>query len=314
MITNVEKFTEKFSSDFQAMLTPDNSFYLNTKGITSSDLTVNIPQFVTEIAAGADSDAALDVVLWEEGNKTVTQKRFKTKAYQVSDYKEFFTAQDQRQDCMDAMKAYIDTTIGNFAAYKFSPATTALVSTGTATRTTEVVGSTATVKTFVKADFIALKKAMAKTNLPGKWYALITPEVMGDLFAIDDFVKADSLGIQQSRLLSGEFADILGIRFFLRSPKLGANVSYKAVGSPAVITKQDIYGVVGAADAVGNTNVGGIICWNESALYSNKGLAKFYTNPADAIYQSDLISMQYSHGVEPVRTDNVGILFMAEGL
>lgn len=315
-IQNAEKFTEKFSKDFQALLTPDNSFYLNTKGETSSDLTINVPQYLTEIAGPSDvtSNAALDVVEYGEDNTTVTQKRFKTKAYQIVDYKEFFTAQDQRQNCMEAMKAFIDTRVGNFAAYKFSPATTTLKSTGTVTRTTEVVGSNATVKTFVKADFIAIKKAMAKTNLMGKWYALISPEVLGDLFAIDDFVKADSLGIQQSRLLNGEFADILGIRFFLRSPSSGANVSYKAVGSPAVITKQDIYGVVGAADTIGNTNVGGIIVWNEAALYSNKGLTKFYTNAADAIYQSDVLSMQHTYGVEPIKKSAVGVIFMAEGL
>jgi len=315
-IQNAEKFTEKFSKDFQKLLTPDNSFFLNTKGETSSDLTINIPQYLTEIAGPADatSNSALDVVEYGEDNATVTQKRFKTKAYQIVDYKEFFTAQDQRQNCMESMKAFIDTRVGNFAAYKFSPSATTLVSTGTVTRATEVVGSTATVKTFIKADFIAAKKAMAKTNLTGKWHALISPEALGDLFAIDDFVKADSLGIQQSRLLNGEFADILGIRFHLRAPSLGANVSYKAVGSPAVITKQDIYGVVGAADAVGNTNVGGIIFWNESALYSNKGLAKFYTNSADAIYQSDILSMQHTYGVEPVKKSNVGIIFVAEGL
>lgn len=314
MIENVEKFTEKFSNDFQAKLTPDNSFYLNTKGVTSTDYTVNIPQFVTEIAGGVDDESKLDVVLWEEGNKQVTQKRFKTKAYQVSDYKEFFTAQDQRNDCMEAMKSYIDTAIGNFAAYKFAPTTTTLKSTGTTTRATEVIGSTATVKTFVKADFIAAKKAMSKTNLPGKWYALISPEALGDLFAIDDFVRADQMGIQQSRLLSGEFADILGIRFFLRAPGLGANVAYAPAGSPAVLTKKDIYGTVGAADAVTSVTVGGIIFWNENALYSNKGMAKFYTNAADALYQSDLLSMQYSYGVEPIRTDGVGVIFLAEGV
>lgn len=316
MITNAEKFTEKFSSDFQALLTPDNSFYLNTKGETSSDLTINIPQYLTEIAAPSDvtSNAALDVVEYSEHNVTVTQKRFKTKAYQIVDYKEFFTAQDQRKNCMEAMKAFIDTKVGNFAAYKFAPATTTLVSTGAVTRTTEVVGSNATVKTFVKRDFINAKKAMAKTNLMGKWYALISPEALGDLFAIDDFVKADSLGIGQSRLYNGEFADILGIRFFLRAPSLGANVSYKPVGSPAVLTKQDIYGTVGTADSVGNTNVGGIIFWNESALYANKGLTKFYTNSSDALYQSDLLSMQHTYGVEPIKKSNVGIIFLAEGV
>lgn len=313
-IQNVEKFTEKFEKDFQGYLTPDNTFYLNTKGITSSDLSVNIPQFVTQIAAGADSDAALTVNLWEEGNKVVTQKRFKTQAYQISDYKEFFTAQDQRQDCMGAMKNFMDTQIGNFAAYKFAPTTTTLVSSGTLTRATEVIGSTATVKVYTKADIIKAKTAMSKTNLPGKWYCLASPEAIADLLAIDDFVKADSLGVQQSRLLNGEFADILGIRFFMRAPSLGANVAYRPIGSPEQITKRDIYGVVGTADAIDNDTVGALIFWNESALYANKGMIKTYITSQDAIYQSDLMSMQYTYGVEPIRTDNVGVVALVEGV
>lgn len=316
MIQNSEKFTERFSKDFQALLTPDNSFYLNTKGITSKDLSVNIPQYLTEIAAPSDvtSNAALDVVEWAEGNKTVTQKQFKTKAYQIVDYKEFFTAQDQRQDCMDSMKSFIDTQVGNFAAYKFAPETTELVSTGTATRASEVVGSSATVKVYTKADLIKAKTAMSKTNMTGKWYALATPEAIADLFQIDDFVKADSLGIQQSRLLNGEFADILGVRFFMRAPSLGANVVYDEVGSPGALTKIDAYGAVGAADSVTATSVGGIIFWNENALYSNKGMAKVYITAQDARYQSDLISLQHTFGVDPIRTDNQGIIVLAEGV
>jgi len=316
MIQNAEKFTERFEKDFQAFLTPDNSFYLNTKGITSSDLSVNIPQFLTEIAGPADvtSNGALDVVEWAEGNKVVTQSRFKTNAYQIVDYKEFFTAQDQRTDAMEAMKNFIDTKIGDFAAYKMSPATTALVTTGTTTRASEVLGSSATVKTITKADILSVKKAMGKSNLSGKWYCVATPEAIADLLAIDDFVKADALGVQQSRLLTGEFADILGIRFFMRAPVLGANVVYDEAGSPGVLTKLDVYGAVGAADAVTSTSVGGLIFWNENALYSNKGLAKTYITAGDARYQSDLLSMQYSFGLEPIRTDNVGCIALVEGV
>jgi hypothetical protein len=316
-LNNATKLTEKFSADFQKMLTPDNSFYLNTKGETSADISVNIPQFLTEIAGPSDatSNGPLDVVEWVDDNLVVTQKRFRTKAYQIVDFDAFFAAQDQRMNAMDAMKNFIDSKIGDMAAYKF--ATNAqnkiVYTTGTVTRATGVVGSTATVKTITEKDMIAVRTLMGKSNMPGQWYALMSPEQIGDLLNIANFTTADKLGIQ-SKLISGQFADILGIKIFQRAPRLGANVAYEQAGDPGTSTKVDIYGTIGTAAAVTATTVGAAIFWNENALYSAKGLAKAYVTAGDARYQSDLLSLNYTFGVEAIRKDGVGLIALVEDI
>ena len=309
-ITNAVKYSERFEKDFQKFLTPDNSFYLNTKGITSTDLTVNIPQYYSTVTGPADmtSTSALSIVDWTQDNKVVTQKIFKSNAMRVNDFEDTFTSNDQRADVMDAMKGWVDTKIGNFAAYKIAPATATIFTSGTATRASSLIGSTNTVKVAVKADWIAVRTEIAKTNLNGgKWYGLIDPSMLGDLFAIEDFVRADATGQALSQLMTGQFADILGIRLFVRQGGYGANVAYTSGG-----TLQDVYGAVGTADVIGATMVGGSIFWNDAAVYANKGMAKIYADIDNPVYQSDLYSMQYTFGMEKIRTDNVGCIALVE--
>ena len=313
-INNASKLTEKFSADFQKFLTPENIFFYNTKGETSSDISVNIPQFLTQIAGPTDptSDDALDVVKWANDNKVVTQKRFRTKAYQIADFEEFFTAQDQRMNAMEAMQDFIQTSIGNYAAYKFASDTNIVQTTGTSTRTSSVIGSSATVKKITEADMIAVHSAMAKFNMPGKWYAVLSPDQIADLLEIGNFTTADKTGIN-SKLLSGEFAEILGIRIFQRQANYGANVAFDSVGTPGTLTKMDIYGAVGAASAITATMQGAGIFWNENALYQAKGLAKAYVE-SSAIYQSDILSLNYTFGVEPIRNDGKGLVTLVEAV
>lgn len=301
---------EKFESDFQAMSTPDNTFFLSFKGISGNALTVNVPQWLTDVSdldATAEGSAA-SATLWAEKSIAVTQKKFRSKALVISDWNEFFTSQSMRKDAMESLKAAMDTAIGNYAAYQLakaatvSSATDIIFTTGTTSRNTEVSGSTALVKKIVKADILKVKEAMGKTNLTGKWNCLITPTALSDLFEINEFVTANQLGEAQSRLLNGEFAEIMGIRFYQRSGKFNANFAFAQVASPASNTLKDIYGVAGAADTIDNSYVGGVLFWNENAAYFNRGISKVYANEANALYQGDLISLQEGYGVEVIKT------------
>lgn len=310
-IQNAEKFKERFESDFQKYLTPENTFFLNTKGKVSSDVSVNVPQYLTTIAAGHLGTTALDQNVWSEDNKVITQKRFRTQAYQIDDYKEFFTAQDMRGDAMDAIKSFLDTAVGNYAAYQMGATAPAhqLFTTGATTsgRATSIVGSSATVQRITLADMLKVRTLMGKSNLPGKWYGLMDPAQIEDLLSISSFTDADKLGIQ-SKLVSGQFADILGIKIFERSPVLGGNIAY---GGTAYEIK-DIYGTQGAADAVAATDVSAAIFWNDSALYSNRGMMKTYIVAGDANFQSDILSAQYSFGLDKIRKDGVGVIALIE--
>lgn len=315
-ILNTEKLTERFEKDFQKYLTPSNTFWMNTKGISNSaNYTVNIPQYLTEIAANSDASAlTLDVVEWREDNKTVTQSTFKTKAYQIDSVKEFFTEQDMRNDCLVAIKDFMDTKIGDFAAYKLASATSGntVFTTGSATRTTEVLNSNATVKKIAKADIIAVKKLIGKSNMPGKWFCLLTSDAMADLFEIDDFVKADSTGNAQSALINGEIATLMGINFFLRDPKSGANVAYTNTTGSTVATKVDINAVVSTGITVTNDTVGGLIFWNENAAYKNQGLLDVNVSYKDAYHAADALSAVYTYGLEPIRSDYAGLIALVE--
>lgn len=301
---------EKFESDFQAMSTPDNSFYLSMKGSQGNAITVNVPQWLVDVSdldATAEGSAA-STTLWAEKSIAVTQKKFRSKALVISDWNEFFTSQSMRKDAMESLKAAMDTAIGNYVAYQLAKAATVssstdiIFTTGTTTRTTEVTGSNATVKKIVKADILAVKEAMGKTNLTGKWNCLITPTALSDLFEINEFVTANQLGEAQSRLLNGEFAEIMGIRFYQRSGRKNANFAFSQVKSPAANTLKDIYGVAGTADTIDNSYVGGVLFWNENAAYFNRGISKIYANEANALYQGDLISLQEGYGIEVIKT------------
>lgn len=301
---------EKFESDFQAMSTPDNSFYLSFKGQASNAITVNVPQWLVDVSDldATSEGSAASTTLWAEKSIAVTQKKFRSKALVISDWNEFFTSQSMRKDAMESLKAAMDTAIGNYAAYQLakaatvSSATDIVFSTGSTSRTTEVTGSSASVKKIVKADILKVKEAMGKTNLTGKWNCLITPTALSDLFEINEFVTANQLGEAQSRLLNGEFAEIMGIRFYQRSGKFNANFAFSQVASPAANTLKDIYGVAGTADTIDNSYVGGVLFWNENAAYFNRGISKVYANEANALYQGDLISLQEGYGVEVIKT------------
>jgi hypothetical protein len=301
-IENVVKYAEKFSKEFQRFLTPDNSFYLNTRGIASNALSVNIPQHLTLIESGDPSGTN---VKWDEGNKAVTQVKFRTKPLVIEDWDEFYTSQSMRRDALESFKYWADTQVGNFAAYKFAENTT--IPTTGSPRASSLIGSTASVQAIEKADMLNVRKALAKANLPGKWFGLCDAEAISDLLNISEFTTSDKIAMQ-SKLVSGQFADILGIRIFERNPSLGANVAYTNV--PA---KSDVYGVDGVADAVAitDTSAAGIF-WINSALYHNKGINKMYINKGDANAQGDVLSMLMGYGVDPIRTDKAGLVVLRE--
>lgn len=314
-IQNAEKFMERFEKDFQKYLTPENTFWMNTKGVTSSDLSVNVPQYLTTIAGPTDptSTDALNVNIWSESNKVITQKRFRSQAYQIDDYVEFFTSQSLKMDAIGAIKDFIDTAIGNYAAYQFASqkAATQVFTSGTATRTSSVVGSTATVKRIVEADMLKVRTLIGKSNMSGKWFGLVSADQMEDLLSITNIVTADKTGLNESSFLTGRIVTVLGITIFERNPSLGANVAYEVSGTTATIN--NIYNVPGAATGATTTaSRGAAIFWNEKALYSNKGLMKTYVNGSDAVYQGDILSTNYAFGVDKIRTDEVGVISLIE--
>lgn len=316
-ITNVEKFSEKFEKEFQKYLSASEQsmFWTQVKGVSnSSAYTVNIPQYLTEIEANSSNSAiSPDVVEWRENNKTVTQTTFKTKTYQVSSINEFFTENNMREDCMVAIKDFMNVKIGDFAAYKMATtqAGNIILTSGTG-RTTGVIGSTATVKSITKQDFLNVKMKMAQSGVSGKWKCLITPTALNDLFLIDDFVKADALGTAQSRLLNGEFASILGIDFYVRHAKYGASVAYTNVTGSTTATKADIYNIESSGNTIGNDHVEATLFWNDGSLYKNQGLVDINISTKDAYHHADAISALYTFGLEPIRTDLAGIITLVE--
>jgi hypothetical protein len=329
-VNNSEAFKQRFESDFQKLLIPDNTFYLNTKGISSSDLSVNIPQYLTQVTGPADvhTTGPLDIQQWSEDNKVVTQSRFRTIAYAIDDYKAFFLAQDLRLDAMLSIKNYLDTAVGNYAAFKMSStkASTQVFTTGSGTtetfgqitvqtRPSSAVGSTATVKRITQSDMLKVKTLMSKSNMIGKWCALLSPEQVEDLFSIAQFSNYFALG-QLSKLQSGEFADILGIKIFMRAPRLGANAIYTNTTVSGVTTAvlNDAYNTVTSGNTVGVNDSGAAIFWNENALYANRGLMKTYIQPQVAAYQADLLSAQYTFGIDKIRIDEVGVIALIESL
>jgi hypothetical protein len=306
------KYQEKFEKEVQGYLVPDNSFWKKMRGVVSKELTAHIPQYDT-IVEGNAASYPLSIVDWANNNNIVIQKEFISKAYRIGDYENFFTSQDMKSDLMKSMVEYFDTAIGNFACYKLAAVDAAfqVFTTGTATRDTSVVGSSESVKKITMADMLKVRTKMAQSNLTGKWFGVMDSVQIEDLLAISEFTTAEKLGIR-SRLLDGQFVDILGIKIYERNPILGANVAYASTTSPDAFGIVDIYGAVGTADAVTNLTVAGSVFYNENAIYTARGLAKIYANGEQALYQGSLVSGKYTFGIEKARTDKAGCITLIE--
>lgn len=315
MITNVEKFQEKFEKDFQKYLTPANTFYLNTKGVSNSNaISVNIPQYLTQIEGATDVDSPFaEYQKWQEGNKVVTQSKFRSKTSYIDDVTEYFTAQDMRMDAMQSLKDYMDTVVGNYAAFKMAStsAATQVKTSGTATRPSALNGSTQTVKKITLDDLLEVRAIMGKSNLSGKWYAVMDSVMITDLLSIPEITDYDKTGAMTA-LADGKPFPIFGITIFERHAKKGANVAYGTV-SPNIDELKNVYAVPGTAtDAVATTDVAGAIIWNENALYANRGLVKTYISEADADVNAARFNALYTFGLDKIREDEVGVISLIE--
>ena len=328
-----------FSRDLQKNLFPDNAFYKRSKkDAPSSAESIDIPQAQQQAAAvignvqidydnaGNNLAAAdkLDPIKRINTLKTYANQNFFVPPVVIDkNNQDGELSYSKQQEIREEMSLELNTQVANYAAVKWSPATVARMvkTTGTATRTCEVVGGHAgQVKRAVLADILNVKGLFQKMNLPaGKLYALPTPAFWNDIMNIPEFRDFEKTGMD-TLLKQGTIGRWLGIDWY--EPRwnegLGANIVYddavpatpvKIDYTPAVVGGRTVQVLVPNA-----TSVGGVLFWHEKMVRRSEGNVNVYYDPNNPEYQADIISSNVRFGASSGRSDEKGVVALIETL
>ncbi|MCK4499990.1 hypothetical protein KAU11_05790, partial [Candidatus Babeliales bacterium] len=318
-----------FSKDLQKNLFPDNAFYKRSKkDPASSANSIDIPQSQSQARAKIgnvqiDYDTAGNNL--SDADSLTAIKRINTLLNYIN--QNFFVppviidknnqdgelSYEKQAQIREEFADEINTQVANYAGVKWAPtvAGNILKTTGTATRTSLVVGGYAgLVKRIVKQDLLNLAKAAKKQQkMGGKWYILPTVEQWEDIMLIPDFVDFEKTG-NQTMLKNGVIGTWLGFQWLepRQNDDLEANVIYDTV-VPAAPTKVDY---IGAVDADGRTifavtptvtSVSALLAWNDKMVRRSEGTVKSYFTKDDPLYQADILSANVRFGASFGRSD-----------
>ena len=190
---------QKYDRELQKNLFPSNEFYSRSRvdgGIAPNVETVNIPESgaAPDVNIGVPSSFPLSISQRTDSSKSYSVRQLYTEPILITDEEEILTDYQKLQDISQDHAAAINKQAANIAAYEWGNTgggSRIILTTGTGSRATELVGATGSVKKITKADIFNVKKQLMKDNLPNLdgLSALITPAQYNDLLEIEDFEK-----------------------------------------------------------------------------------------------------------------------------
>lgn len=302
---------KKFSNELQKQLFPDNAFYKKSRvetGIGADVETVDIP-IAGDVGNALSGNPVLPVAITTrtDNTKSYTVSPLYTKPYLVTREESIVLNYDKIQDVAMSLAMSVNTRAANIAATEWGSTLNIVRTTGTATRTSAVTGTTGTRKRIVKADMLNVRKTFNKMNLPelGKEsiWGILTPEMVDDLFLISEFVEADKTG-ELSKLINGELAYILGMNLLMRN---------NGVNSTGVMYSVDASTKRTVDEALAVTDNAAAIFWHKAMVRRAEGHAKTIINrDAPGYLGGTIIENVVRFGAAFDRTDQKGIVALVE--
>jgi len=303
----------KYDKMLNKVLFPDNSFYKNSMTDEAKFKTIEIPESGVSGTASVGDYASLPLPIVKRTDSVTsytTDEVYITNPVVIEREDGILLPYSKQKDVVNAFGQILNTKIADIAATNFAPTSTVLenvvVSTGTATRTTSLVGSTVTAKRIVLADLLAIREYFNKTNLleGDQVFGLLTPDQITDLFLIDELVDYDKTG-ELSKLRNGELGIILGMKLKMRwNDTLGSvGVFYDNVGAKKAL-----------GSAVVATDRAAAIFWKNSAVRRAEGFAQTVINKNAPGYKGGtILEAMVRFGATINRTDEKGVAAIYEG-
>ena len=153
-----------------------------------------------------------------------------------------------------------------------------------------------------------------KVPLEGR-VMLVPVTMLPQLFKMDEFIKYDWISDRNGMpVKSGVIGNILGMEVEVDLDDSPVQYDNTATPVPQVLVPDDDGSAGGVSFAGGASNNLSIMLWHPKFVTRAKGIAKVFIDLDNAEYQSDIMSANCIAGGSKLRSDNVGVVNIVEGL
>lgn len=233
---------------------------------------------------------------------TYSLNEYTTDPVLITDFDEIQTSYMKRQSVLGQHIGAVNERIGTEVAYEWSPSASAdliLRTTGSATSVLPNATATGTRLLVTKEDISRMARKLDLDNAPKNDRVLVLPTSMYyELFSIDALVRND-YG-RAVNLIDGQVNEIFGFKVFVRPEVVLFN------NATAGVKK-----AVGSADAT--TDCYGAIAFQKNSVAQALGSIKVFADEDKPEYYGSVLSAMVMHGASKTRTDNKGIVALAQG-
>lgn len=294
---------EVWISDIQETLFQGSEFIMQGTDHSAfvSNKVVHVPQSGSMSAIEKNrSSLPATIAQRTDTELTYTLNDYTTDPVLITDLDELQTSYAKRQSVLRQHLDALNERIGNEVAYEWAPSgSTSLVlrTTGGATSLKPNATATGTRNLITKEDVSKMARKLDLDNVPKNDRILLLPTSMYyELFSTDALIRND-FG-RALNMVNGQATEIFGMKVFVR---------------PQVVLFNDTTGkkAVGSADAV--TDCYGAIAFQKNAVAQALGSIKVFANEDLPEYYGSVFSAQVFHGAKMLRSDNKGVVAMAQG-
>lgn len=220
----------------------------------------------------------------------------------ITDLDELQTSYMKRQSVLRQHLDAMNERIGNEVAYEWAgsgSASLVLRTTGGATSLKPNATATGTRNLITKEDISKMARKLDLDNVPKNDRVLLLPTSMYyELFSTDALIRND-FG-RALNMVNGQATEIFGMKVFVRPSVVLFNEATAGVKK-----------AVGSADAT--TDCYGAIAFQKNAVAQALGSIKVFANEDLPEYYGSVFSAQVFHGAKMLRSDNKGIVAIAQG-
>lgn len=228
---------------------------------------------------------------------------FTTDPIRVLSVDELQTSYDKMESVLSSHLAILNERMGDETAYAWATSGDAdlvLRTTGTLA-TDNLPNATATGQRnqVVKSDIRRMAQKLDTDNMPATGRKLLmSVDMYYELFTDADLLSVEKIG--QLTLPNGVINRLFGFDIMIRP----STVLYNEVGA-------GVKKAVGSADAT--TDCNSIIGWSEFAVAKALSDTDVYANEKVAEHYGDIVSAELNFGASPMRSDNKGLVCLAQG-